>query len=219
MQVGGSVSATFIASRRHFRRARSESRSQHRARHVLTPDRYTQSPADLTRTRHRALDPVRPSLRRDDPRSPPILRFRPHSFSCLSAGHEELRQACRAHRHRARSMSAFHPAPKANLERQPSIPVGLYAVRHTLPPRVGELVVIMPHKPLVQFFAAGVACYSRGRLLKHILALTSHTICRNDASALSMASPWGGARTRSLRLRSTRLAEAAASSSRAKSSS
>ena len=75
--------------------------------------------------------------------------------------------------------SVFHPAPKLLWNASASVPIGLYAVRRALPLRVGELVVIMPPRPLARFLAARHYLPLGVPLLKHILALSDQTVCRN----------------------------------------
>ena len=75
--------------------------------------------------------------------------------------------------------SVFHPTPKLLWNASASVPIGLYAVRRALPPYVGELVVIMPPRPLAQFFAARHYLPLGVPLLKHVLALSGQTVCRN----------------------------------------
>jgi conjugative transfer signal peptidase TraF len=60
-----------------------------------------------------------------------------------------------------------------------SVPIGLYAVRRALPLHVGELVVIMPPRPLAQFLAVRNYLPLDVPLLKHILALSGQAVCRN----------------------------------------
>jgi conjugative transfer signal peptidase TraF len=78
--------------------------------------------------------------------------------------------------------SVFRPMPSLLWNLSASVPVGLYAVRRALPLRVGELVVIMPPTPLAQFLAARHYLPLGVPLLKHILALPGHTVCRNELS-------------------------------------
>jgi conjugative transfer signal peptidase TraF len=75
--------------------------------------------------------------------------------------------------------SVFHPAPKLLWNASASVPVGLYAVRRALPLHVGELLVVTPPEPLARFFAARRYLPLGVPLLKHILALPSHPVCRN----------------------------------------
>ena len=75
--------------------------------------------------------------------------------------------------------SVFRPAPKLLWNASASVPIGLYAVRRALPLHVGELVVIMPPGPLAQFFAARHYLPLGVPLLKHVLALSGQTVCRN----------------------------------------
>jgi conjugative transfer signal peptidase TraF len=75
--------------------------------------------------------------------------------------------------------STIHPAPELLWNASASVPIGLYAVWRALPLHVGELVVVTPPEPLAQFFAARGYLPLGVPLLKHILALPGHTVCRN----------------------------------------
>ena len=75
--------------------------------------------------------------------------------------------------------AVIHPAPKLLWNASASVPIGLYAVRRAPPVHIGELVVIMPPTPLAQFFAARHYLPLGVPLLKHILALSGQTVCRN----------------------------------------
>lgn len=75
--------------------------------------------------------------------------------------------------------SVFHPAPKLLWNASASVPIGLYAVERAFPPHVGELVVIMPPRPLAQFLAVRHYLPLGVPLLKHVLALSGQTVCRN----------------------------------------
>jgi conjugative transfer signal peptidase TraF len=74
--------------------------------------------------------------------------------------------------------SVFHPTPKLLWNASASVPIGLYALRRALPLNVGELVVIMPPRPLAQLLAVRHYLPSGVPLLKHILALSGQTVCR-----------------------------------------
>jgi conjugative transfer signal peptidase TraF len=75
--------------------------------------------------------------------------------------------------------SAFHPAPKLLWNASASVPIGLYAVRRAFPLYIDELVVVVPPRPLAQFFAVRSYLPFGVPLLKHILALPGQTVCRN----------------------------------------
>ena len=74
--------------------------------------------------------------------------------------------------------SVLHPAPKLLWNSSASVPIGLYAIRHALPLHVGELVVVSPPKPLAKFLAARRYLPLSVPLLKYVLALPGHTVCR-----------------------------------------
>ena len=76
--------------------------------------------------------------------------------------------------------SVFHPAPKLLWNASASVPIGLYTVRGALPLHVGELVIVTPPEPLAQLFAARHYLPLGVPLVKHVLALFSQTVCRNE---------------------------------------
>ena len=80
--------------------------------------------------------------------------------------------------------SVFHPAPKLLWNASASVSIGLYAVRRALPPHVGELVVIMPPRPLAQFLAVRHYLPPGVPLLKHVVALSGQTVCRNGRAII-----------------------------------
>jgi len=75
--------------------------------------------------------------------------------------------------------SLFHPVPKLLWNASASVPIGLYVVQGAFPLHVGELVVIMPPMPLAQLFSVRHYLPLGVPLLKHILALSGQTVCRN----------------------------------------
>jgi conjugative transfer signal peptidase TraF len=75
--------------------------------------------------------------------------------------------------------SALDHPPKLLFNASTSVPVGLYAIGRALPLHVGELVVITPPRPLAQFLAARQYLPPGVPLLKHVLALPGHIVCRN----------------------------------------
>ena len=80
--------------------------------------------------------------------------------------------------------SVFHPAPKLLWNASASVPIGLYAVRRAPPVHIGELVVIMPPTPLAHLFAARHYLPLGVPLLKHILAVSGQTVCRNGLAII-----------------------------------
>jgi len=75
--------------------------------------------------------------------------------------------------------AVLHPAPKLLWNASASVPIGLYAVRRALPLHVGELVIVTPPGPLAQLFAARHYLPLGVPLVKHVLALSGQTVCRN----------------------------------------
>ena len=72
----------------------------------------------------------------------------------------------------------FHPSPRLIWNASASVPVGLYRVRPAETLHVGELVVAMPPEPLASYLADRGYLPEGVPLLKHILALAGHTVCR-----------------------------------------
>lgn len=72
-----------------------------------------------------------------------------------------------------------HPTPRLLWNASASVPLGLYAVWPATPLHVGELVVVQPPGQLARFFAARRYLPLGVPLLKHILALSGHTVCRS----------------------------------------
>ena len=66
-----------------------------------------------------------------------------------------------------------------------SVPVGLYAVEPPIALRVADLVVVRPPKPLAEFLADRAYLPRGVPLLKHILALSGQSVCR-DALAVTI---------------------------------
>ena len=71
-----------------------------------------------------------------------------------------------------------HPAPKWIWNASASVPIGLYAVHPAGPLHVGELLVVVPPEPLAAFLAERRYLPKGVPLLKHVLALPGHRVCR-----------------------------------------
>jgi conjugative transfer signal peptidase TraF len=71
-----------------------------------------------------------------------------------------------------------HPAPKWIWNASASVPIGLYAVHPTGALHLGELLVVAPPEPLAAFLAGRGYLPKRVPLLKHVLALPGHQVCR-----------------------------------------
>jgi conjugative transfer signal peptidase TraF len=80
--------------------------------------------------------------------------------------------------------AVVHPAPKLLWNASASVPIGLYAVRRALPLHVGELVIVTPPEPLAQFLAVRHYLPLGVPLLKHVLALSGQTVCRNERAII-----------------------------------
>ena len=71
-----------------------------------------------------------------------------------------------------------HPTPKWIWNASASVPIGLYAVRPAGDLYVGELLVVAPPEPLAAFLAGRGYLPNGVPLLKHVLALPGHQVCR-----------------------------------------
>jgi conjugative transfer signal peptidase TraF len=71
-----------------------------------------------------------------------------------------------------------HPAPKWIWNASASVPIGLYAVHPASALHVGELLVVAPPEPLAAFLAGRGYLPKGVPLLKHVLALPGHQVCR-----------------------------------------
>jgi conjugative transfer signal peptidase TraF len=71
-----------------------------------------------------------------------------------------------------------HPAPKWIWNASASVPIGLYAVHPAGALYVGELLVVAPPEPLAAFLAGRGYLPEDVPLLKHVLALPGHQVCR-----------------------------------------
>jgi conjugative transfer signal peptidase TraF len=74
--------------------------------------------------------------------------------------------------------SLIHPAPKWIWNASASVPIGLYAVHPAGALHVGELLVVAPPEPLAAFLAERGYLPKGVPLLKHVLALPGHQVCR-----------------------------------------
>lgn len=94
----------------------------------------------------------------------------------------------------------FHPSPRLIWNASASIPVGLYRIRSAGTLHISELVVAMPPEPLASYLADRGYLPEGVPLLKHILALAGHTVCRTDdmitidgaTVGRALASDWRG---------------------------
>lgn len=82
-------------------------------------------------------------------------------------------------------IAAFiNPPPRLIWNASPSVPIGLYAVRSKHPPRVSEVVAVMPPRPLARFMADRHYLPLGVPLLKPVAAVGGQRICRR-ADAVS----------------------------------
>ena len=71
-----------------------------------------------------------------------------------------------------------HPAPKWIWNASASVPIGLYAVHPAGALPDGELLMVAPPEPLAAFLAGRGYLPNGVPLLKHVLALPGHQVCR-----------------------------------------
>ena len=74
----------------------------------------------------------------------------------------------------------FRPAPRLIWNASASVPIGLYAVRPSGALHVDELLVVMPPEPLATFLDERRYLPKGVPLLKRVLALPGHTVCRTN---------------------------------------
>lgn len=76
-------------------------------------------------------------------------------------------------------VAVIDPAPRLLWNASASAPLGLYRLRKTDHPRVGELVAVLPPKPLARWMAGRHYLPDGVPLLKHVAALPGQRICRH----------------------------------------
>ena len=74
----------------------------------------------------------------------------------------------------------FHPAPRLIWNASASVPIGLYALRPIGELHVGDLLVITPPEPLARFLDERDYLPKGVPLLKRVLALPGHSVCRSE---------------------------------------
>ena len=72
----------------------------------------------------------------------------------------------------------FHPAPRLLWNASASVPIGLYFMHHVGVLHVGELLVVTPPEPLASFLDQRRYLPKGVLLLKRVVALPGHTVCR-----------------------------------------
>lgn len=97
------------------------------------------------------------------------------------------------------TMSAVAVAPRVIWNASASVPIGFYTVRPVEMPESGELVAVMPDKPLADFLVARGYLGRDVPLLKRVMALPRQTVCRNGRSISVDAKPLGDALDRDRR--------------------
>jgi len=79
-------------------------------------------------------------------------------------------------------VTVIDPAPRLLWNASASAPLGLYRVRKTDHPHVGQLVAILPPEPLARWMAGRHYLPEGVPLLKHVSALPGQRICRNGVT-------------------------------------
>jgi conjugative transfer signal peptidase TraF len=80
----------------------------------------------------------------------------------------------------ATASALLHPLPRFIWNASASVPIGLYAVHPAGRFSVTELVVVQPPQELAQFLADRRYLPRGVPMLKRVLALPGHTVCRTD---------------------------------------
>jgi conjugative transfer signal peptidase TraF len=91
------------------------------------------------------------------------------------------------------------PVPRFVWNASQSVPIGLYDVRLAHRFVVTDLVVAFPPEPLASFLAEGGYLPRGVPLIKRILALPDHMVCRNDSTITVDGTEVGAARERDRR--------------------
>jgi len=76
--------------------------------------------------------------------------------------------------------AAFQPAPRLLWNASASVPIGLYAVHRAGALHVGELLVVAPPEPLASFLDQRRYLPKGVPLLKRVVALPGHSVCRTE---------------------------------------
>lgn len=76
-------------------------------------------------------------------------------------------------------VAVIDPAPRLLWNASASAPLGLYHLRKTDHPRVGQLVAILPPAPLARWMSGRHYLPQGVPLLKHVAALPGQRICRH----------------------------------------
>ena len=88
-----------------------------------------------------------------------------------------------------------HPAPRWIWNASASVPMGLYAVHPAGDPHVDELLVVTPPEPLAAFLAERRYLPKGVPLLKHVVALPGHQVCRTGRAIVVDGVATGEAQT------------------------
>jgi len=79
-------------------------------------------------------------------------------------------------------IAVIDPAPRLLWNASASAPLGLYHLRRADHPHVGELVAILPPKPLARWMAGRHYLPEDVPLLKHVAALPGQRVCRHGVT-------------------------------------
>jgi conjugative transfer signal peptidase TraF len=94
------------------------------------------------------------------------------------------------------SLAFFHPAPRLIWNATASTPRGLYALRPIGRLHALELVAVRPPEPIASYLADGGFLPKGVPLLKHVMALPGHSVCRTDDAVTVDGVAVGAARDR-----------------------
>lgn len=95
----------------------------------------------------------------------------------------------------ATTVTAFiHPSPRLVWNASASVPIGLYRMRPMSPPKVGDLVAVMPPKALADFLAERQYLPRGVPMLKHVAAIAGQRVCRIGDRITVDGKHLGGAR-------------------------
>jgi conjugative transfer signal peptidase TraF len=92
------------------------------------------------------------------------------------------------------AVASFVPTPlRLVWNASASVPIGLYALAPTLDLEVGDLVAVLPDKPLADFMAERGYIGRGVPLLKRVMALLGHEVCRTGRAITVDHVPLGDA--------------------------
>lgn len=94
-------------------------------------------------------------------------------------------------------ITAFiHPLPRLIWNASASVPIGLYRLYAPSPPKVGEIVAVLPPKTLGAFLAERHYLPRDVPMLKHVAAIAGQRVCRAGTAITVDGRHLGDARSR-----------------------